>query len=67
MNKILLLIRKENSEYANNKYIESIERFGSRAILVYDYYSEDECLKVLKDVAGILLPGGDCVGRLDFF
>lgn len=67
MNKFLLLIRKENSDYANKKYIEAIEKFGGEVVLIYDYYSEDECLNYLKSVNGILLSGGDCVGPLDFF
>ncbi len=67
MKKILLLIRKENSEYANKKYIEAIEKFGGEIVIIYDYYSEEECLKHLQEVAGILLPGGDEVGTLDFF
>lgn len=67
MKKFLLLIRKENSDYANKKYIEAIEKFGGEVVLIYDYYSIEKCLLFLKDISGILLPGGDCVGPLDFF
>lgn len=67
MSKFLLLIRKENSDYANKMYIEAIEKFGGEVVLIYDYSSEEECLDYLKEVSGILLPGGDYVGPLDFF
>ena len=67
MKKFLLLIRQENSDYANKKYIEAIEKFGGKVVLIYDYYGKEECLDYLKEVVGILLPGGDCVGPLDFF
>lgn len=67
MSKFLLLIRKENSDYANKMYIEAIEKFGGEVILIYDDYSEEKCFDSLKEVIGILLPGGDCVGPLDFF
>lgn len=67
MSKILLLIRKENSDYANKMYISAIEKFGGKVVLIYDYYNEEECIIYLKEVSGILLPGGDCVGPLDFF
>lgn len=67
MKKFLLLIRKENSEYANEKYVSAIEKFGGEVVLIYDYYSEMMCFKYLSDISGILLPGGDEVGPLDFF
>ena len=67
MKKFLLLIRKENSDYANKKYIEAIERFGGEVVLIYDDYCEEKCFDCLKEVIGILLPGGDFVGSLDFF
>mgnify|MGYP003292404189 CR=1 FL=1 len=50
MSKFLLLIRKENSDYANKMYIEAIEKFGGEVVLIYDYSSEEECLDYLKEV-----------------
>lgn len=67
MKKVLLLIRKENSSFSNEMYIKAIEKFGGSPVLINDDISEDECLKVLKDVYAVLLPGGDDVGRLDYF
>lgn len=67
MSKILLLIRDENSDYANEKYVAAIENFGGKVIYIYDYDSEDIILNKLMDVDGILLPGGDKVGKWDYF
>ena len=50
MKKVLLLIRKENSSFSNEMYIKAIEKFGGSPVLINDDISEDECLKVLKDV-----------------
>lgn len=67
MNKILLLIRPENTEEENNYYIRAIERFGGKVVFVFDLESEKEILRKLDGVAGILLPGGLDVGLSDFF
>lgn len=67
MRKILLLIREENSDLANNRYIKAIEKFGGEVVLVRDDCSKDKCLERLSCVDGILLPGGDEVGPLDYF
>lgn len=67
MSKILLLIRDENSDYANEKYVAAIEEFGGEVIYIYDYDSEDLILNKLIEVDGILLPGGDKVGKWDYF
>lgn len=67
MKKFLLLIRKENSVFANDMYINAIEYYGGKAILVNDNSSVEDCLEKLIDVSGILLPGGDEVGPLDYF
>lgn len=65
--KILLLIRNENTEEANKYYQMAIEKFGGEVVLLYDYESVDNARKILETVDGILLPGGDDVGALDFF
>ncbi len=65
--KILLLIRKENTEEANKCYQMAIEKFGGEVVLLYDFESVDSARKILETVDGILLPGGDDVGVLDFF
>ncbi len=67
MSRILILIRKENSDLSNKKYIDAVERGGGSVVLIYDSYSIKMCHYYLKNVSGILLPGGDCVGVLDFF
>ena len=67
MKKFLLLIRKENSVFSNDMYIKAIEYYGGKAVLVKDDSSVEECLEKLVDVSGILLPGGDDVGPLDYF
>lgn len=67
MRKILLLIRKENSDCANKRYIKAIEKFGGEVVLVNDNSSREDCLLVLSAIDGILLPGGDMVGPLDYF
>lgn len=67
MKKFLLLIRKENSDTANKMYISAIEDYGGKVVLINDNSSVEECLEKLADVSGILLPGGDDVGPLDYF
>lgn len=67
MSKILLLIRDENSDYANEKYISAIERFGSEVVYIYDNDDKKTILNKLSIVDGILLPGGDKVGKWDYF
>lgn len=66
MNKFLLVIRPENKFEQNQAYIKAIEKFGGEAVLVRDEDSWDNVLEKLKDISGILLPGGDEVGNLDF-
>ncbi len=64
---ILLLIREENSYKNILNYINAIEMFGGTVYIVYDYENRDSVLKKLEKVNGILLPGGNKVGKLDFF
>lgn len=64
---ILLLIREENSYKNILNYINAIEMFGGTAYIVYDYENKDRVLKKLEIIDGILLPGGNKVGKLDFF
>lgn len=65
--KILLLLRPENDEVRNHFYQNAIMRFGGEVVTVRDEDSKDKFLEKLKDVDGILLPGGDVVGPWDFF
>lgn len=65
--KIAVLIRKENSDLANEYYIKGIERFSGEVVLIKDSYDIKEVESLLKDVNGILLTGGDEVGPLDFY
>lgn len=67
MSKILLLIRNENSDYANEMYIKAIQEFLGSVVLIYDKSSKSEVLSKLRGVDGILLPGGDDVGVWDYF
>lgn len=64
---ILLLIREESSYKNILNYINAIEMFGGTVYIVYDYENKDKVLKKLEIVDGILLPGGNKVGKLDFF
>lgn len=67
MKKILLLLRPENTENKNRQYIKAIEKFGGEVMLVYDSDEKSDVLQKLPIVDGILLPGGDDIGKLDFF
>ncbi len=67
MKKIAVLIRKENSDFKNRLYIEAIERFSGAVVLIYDSDKIENVNLKLNDVEGILLTGGDDVGRLDFY
>lgn len=62
-----VLKRKENNEEANQYYIRGIEEFGGRVVLINDSDSFDVILEKLKNVKGILLTGGDDVGRVDYY
>lgn len=64
--KYLLVIRPENKKESNELYIKAITRFGGETVLVKDDDSWDSVLVKLREVSGILLPGGDDVGKLDF-
>lgn len=65
--KILLLIRRENNGTENTDYIKAIRHFGGKVVLLEDSALESKVYEKLKMVDGVLLPGGDNVGRLDFF
>lgn len=67
MKKTLLLLRSENTVKENYNYIKAIERFGGEVVCLLDSASIQEAADMMKDVFGILLPGGSEVGRLDFF
>ena len=66
MKKFLLVIRPENTEEQNQGYIRAIEKFGGEVKFVYDNDKWDSVLDSLKEVEGILLPGGNDVGKLDY-
>ena len=63
----LLLIRPENGDERNSYYQKAITSFGGEVIRVCDDATEEELLKKLKGVDGILLPGGDIIGNWDFY
>lgn len=65
--KILLLIRPENGEERDYYYQKAIRDFGGEVVTVCDSDSEEVILNRLRDIDGILLPGGDVVGPWDFF
>lgn len=67
MKKILLLIRKENSEYSNMCYVNAIEEFSGEVVLIFESDSKEKIDSKLKIVDGILLPGGDDVGPWDYY
>lgn len=67
MRKILLLLRPENTEEENIEYSRAIRKFGGKVVLVSDDESPTALLPLLRDIDGILLPGGYHVGKLDFF
>lgn len=62
-----VLIRRENSDVANEYYIRGIENFGGKVILINDNDSRKELEDKLSRVDGILLTGGDDVGPIDFY
>lgn len=62
-----VLIRRENSDIANEYYIRGIENFGGKVILINDNDSRKELEDKLSSVDGILLTGGDDVGPIDFY
>ena len=66
MKKILLLIRPENTESENRGYIDAIEKFGGKAVFVHDDDLWNDVLVSLREVEGVLLSGGDSVGKLDY-
>ncbi len=67
MNKFLLLLRKENTKEENDFYIHAIEQYGGKVLFLSDQESIKQAEKKLAQVEGVLLPGGESVGRLDFF
>lgn len=64
---ILLLIREESSNNNINNYIRAIELYNGNVIKIKDNIDINCLLKILKNIDGILLTGGDKVGRLDYF
>ena len=62
-----VLIRRENSDVANEYYVKEIEKFGGKVILINDNDSRDEIDRKVSKVDGILLTGGDDVGPIDFY
>lgn len=67
MKKFLLLLRSENTEEENNFYIKAITQYGGEVLLVRDTDTKEKFLTILKQVDGILLPGGNDVGNWDYF
>lgn len=66
MKRFLLVIRPENTEESNNFYRNAIRWFGGEVVEVFDNAEFDEVYDKLTMIEGILLPGGDDVGRLDY-
>lgn len=64
---ILLLIREESSNNNINNYIRAIELYNGNVIKIKDNIDTNCLLKILENIDGILLTGGDKVGRLDYF
>ena len=64
---ILLLIREESSNNNINNYIRAIELYNGNVIKIKDNIDINCLVKILKNIDGILLTGGDKVGRLDYF
>lgn len=67
MNRIGILIRSENNELENDYYEKAIKKFGGKITFIYDTESFSSVSKKMANLDGILLSGGDDVGRLDFF
>lgn len=64
---ILLLIRDESSNNNINNYVRAIKLYNGNVIKIKDNIDINNLLKILKNIDGILLTGGDKVGRLDYF
>lgn len=67
MNRIGILIRSENNVLENNYYESAIRKFGGQITFIFDIDDFSIVSKKLDNLDGILLTGGNDVGRLDFF
>ncbi len=67
MNKVALLIREENTKKENEYYLNAIYKYNKEPVLIYDNEEKEDVLSKLNKINYIILPGGNDVGKLDFF
>lgn len=65
--KVLLLIRKENSDYNIANYKRAIKMFGGKVVTFKDGAFGELLMRRLKKIDAILLPGGECTTKWDKF
>lgn len=65
--KVLLLIRKENSDYNIANYKRAIKMFGGKVVTFKDGAFGELLMRRLKKIGAILLPGGECTTKWDKF
>lgn len=65
--KVLLLIRKENSDYNIANYKRAIKMFGGKVVTFKDGAFGELLMRRLKKIDAILLPGGECATKWDKF
>lgn len=65
--RVLILIRKENSDYNIANYKRAIKMVGGKVVIFKDGASENLLMRRLKKIDAILLPGGEHATKWDNF
>lgn len=65
--RVLILIRKENSDYNIANYKRAIKMVGGKVVIFKDGASGNLLMRRLKKTDAILLPGGEHVTKWDNF
>lgn len=65
--RVLLLIRKENSDYNIANYKRAIKMFCGKVVTFKDGAFGELLMRRLKKIDAILLPGGECTTKWDKF
>lgn len=65
--RVLLLIRKENSDYNIANYKRAIKMFGGKVVTFKDGAFGELLMRRLNKIGAILLPGGECTTKWDKF
>lgn len=65
--RVLILIRKENSDYNIANYKRAIKMVGGKVVIFKDGASRNLLMRRLKKIDAILLPGGEHATKWDNF